>query len=125
MEDMSTTANAIVAFSQSEKIKAALIWLSSASGMIDNLPGPEKQGAERFFKTMVGMVHQEVMMAKRVTGYEEWDRVSGYMERAMVMIESGVASQSVDHLTMALSQVTNIGQKAMSYLKEKKLLGGN
>ena len=122
MEKRSYTENAIIAFSQSEKVKAGLIWLSNASSIIDQLSGPEKQGAERFFKNMVNMLHREVMLASSVTGYPEWEKIGAHLEKAMVMIDSGVATSSIEHLTQALSQVTNIGQRSLSYLKEKKLL---
>jgi hypothetical protein len=39
-----------------------------------------------------------------------------------VMINSGVASESLHHLTQALSQVTNIGQRSMTQLKTEGLL---
>jgi len=122
MEGRSETASAIIAFSQSEKIKAGLIWLSNASSMIDQLPGPERQGAARFLGNMMGMLHREVMMAGSVTGHPEWEKVSSHLERAMVMIDSGAAEGSLEHLTQALSQVTNIAQSSMGYLKEKNLL---
>ena len=38
------------------------------------------------------------------------------------MIDSGVAPESVVHLTQALSQVTTIGHRSMSFLREKGLL---
>jgi hypothetical protein len=41
---------------------------------------------------------------------------------AMVMIDSQVLHESAFHLTQALSQVTGIGQRSMSVLKQHGLL---
>ena len=38
------------------------------------------------------------------------------------MIDSGVAPEAVIHLTQALSQVTSIGHRSMTVLKEEGLL---
>ena len=38
------------------------------------------------------------------------------------MIHSGVGPEAVIHLTQALSQVTSIGQRSMSFLQEQGLL---
>ena len=39
--------DAIMAFSQSEKIKAGLIWVSQSLQFLKTLPEPEKRGAEK------------------------------------------------------------------------------
>ena len=113
---------AIMAFSQSEKIKSGLIWVSQALEMLKGLPETEKQVAERTIKAIIGMIVHEIRLAGGVAGHAPWEDVERPIEQAMVMIESGVATESVVHLTRALSQVTGIGHSSMSFLKEQGLL---
>lgn len=110
---------AIMAFSQSEKIKVGLIWVSQALQLLDDLPELEKQGSEKTSKAMIGMIIHEIQVGKNITGDVSWDEVIRHVDRAMVMINSGVASEAVVHLTQALSQVTSLGHRSMSLLKEK------
>jgi hypothetical protein len=44
------------------------------------------------------------------------------IDTAMVMIDSSVAHEAGYHLTQALTQVTTIGQRSMSILKDNGLL---
>ena len=113
---------AIMAFSQSEKIKAGLIWVSQALQLLNGLPETEKQGSEKTSKAMIGMIVHEIQLGKNITGDVSWDEVIRHIDRAMVMINSGVAAEAVVHLTQALSQVTSIGHRSMSFLKEKGFL---
>jgi hypothetical protein len=57
-----------------------------------------------------------------VTGDVSWDEVLRHIDKAMVMINSGVAAEAVVHLTQALSQVTSIGHRSMTFLKGEGLL---
>jgi len=68
------------------------------------------------------MTVQEIRLAKNVTGDPAWDDIEAVLDQAMVMINSGVAPESVVHLTQALSRVTSIGHRSMSTLKEKGLI---
>ncbi len=113
---------AIMSFSQSEKIKSGLIWISHVISVANGLPEPEKQGAEMVVKMITGMVLQEIGLAKKLTGDPAWEGIEKDIDQGMVMINSGVAMESVVHLTRALSKVTNIGQRSMSYLKDQGLL---
>jgi len=116
------TQQAIMAFSQSEKIKSGLIWISQALELLGGLPIPEKSGAEKIIKMKIDMMVQEIRLAKNVTEESAWDQIEAIIEQAMVMIHSGVAPDSVLHLTQALSRVTSIGHRSMTVLKEKGLL---
>jgi len=111
-----------MAFSQSEKIKAGIIWVTQALELLGSLPASEMQGAERMIKSIVDMVFQEIHLAKNVAGDERWEDAEKSVDQAMVMINSGVGPESIIHFTRALSQVTSIGQRSMSYLKEQGLL---
>ncbi len=112
----------ITAFSQSEKIKSGLIWVSQALELASALPEPERQGAERVIKAIIEMVLQEIGLAKKLAGGPAWAEIERHIDKGVVMINSGVAVESVVHLTQALSKVTNIGHRSMSYLKEQGLL---
>ena len=117
-----TVSEAIMAFSQSEKIKSGFIWVSQLLEMIKGLSGPEAAGAQKMIKAVTGMLMHEIQLAKRVAGESVWEDVEKRLEQALVMIESGVPSESVVHFTQALSQVTGIGHRSMSLLREEKLL---
>ncbi len=116
------TQKAIIAFSQSEKIKSGLIWVSQAIQMLNGLQEPEKRGAEKTTKAIIEMIVHEIQLGKNVTGDVTWDEVLRYIDKALVMINSGVAAEAVVHLTQALSQVTSIGHRSMTFLKGEGLL---
>ena len=116
------TKEAIMSFSQSEKIKSGLIWVSQMLELLRALPDQEKKGAERTIKSFIDMLYQEIQLAKSVAAGESWDEIEKCIDQATVMINSHVAPESVVHLTQALSRVTTIGHRSMSVLKEEGLL---
>ena len=116
------TQKAIMAFSQSEKIKAGIIWLSQSLELVGSLSGLEAQGGHKMTQALANMVFQEIQLAKSIAGDERWEEAEKAVDQAIIMINSGVGIESIVHLTQALSQVTSIGQRTMSYLKENSLL---
>jgi hypothetical protein len=112
----------IMAFCQSEKIKSGILWVSQCIQLLEGIHEPERGGGERMVKVLLEMVLREVNLAETLVGAEEWETARGHLERAGVMINSGVAPESLHHLTQALSQVTNIGQRSMTQLKKEGLL---
>jgi hypothetical protein len=116
------TDQAIKAFSQSEKLKAGLIWSTQIAEVYGALPEFEKPGAERILKTLIGMVASEIHIAKNAAPHEIWFEAEKDINTAMVMLNSGVAHDTGHHLTQALSKVTTIGQQSMSLLVDKGLL---
>ncbi|MCP4681672.1 MAG: hypothetical protein GY864_05020 [Desulfobacterales bacterium] len=113
---------AIMAFSQSEKIKSGIIWISQVLEMLSGLNETEKQGGIRIITAMINMLVQESRLAGKVTNDPAWEDIEKHIDKAIVMIESGVAPESISHLTQALSQVTSIGHKSMGFLKDQGLL---
>ena len=113
---------AIIAFSQSEKIKAGLIWMSQTVEIYNSISGMDRQGAEKIIKAVIGMIAHEVHLASRITGDETWKDVEKHIDMALIMINSQVLQESGFHLTRALSQVTSIGQRSLTVLKEEGLL---
>jgi hypothetical protein len=116
------TADAITTFSQSEKIKGGLIWVSQAVELFKALPEADKPGAERIIKTLVDMIGGELLICKKTVPNELWQEVEKNIDTAMVMIHSNVAHEAGYHLTQALTQVTTIGQRSMTVLKDNGLL---
>ena len=114
--------DAVITFSQSEKIKSGLIWASQAVQMLAHFKEPQKKGAERIAKLLMALVLNEVHLVRQMTGESEWTDSEKDIDLALVMIDSGVAHESSYHLTRALSKVTNIGQRAMDTLKNEGLL---
>jgi hypothetical protein len=114
--------DAVITFSQSEKIKSGLIWASQVVQTLSHFKEPQKKGAERTAKLLMVMVLNEVHLIKKMTGDREWEDSEKDIDLALVMIDSGVAQESAYHLTRALTKVTSIGQRAMDMLKSEGLL---
>jgi hypothetical protein len=112
----------IVAFSQSEKIKEGIIWVSHLLSILEGLPPDEKKGGEKLIIALVNMIGQEIRLAANVSGDKEWEGIDPNIDKAVLMINSGVSSEASIHLSRALSKVTNIGQRSMTRLKEENLL---
>jgi hypothetical protein len=116
------TNEAVTAFSQSEKVKAGLIWVSQILEHLQGMPGEQRKGGESVARILLGMVAQEMALAKILAPIGYWQDAEGHLEKAVVMVESGVAEEALLHLSRALSKVTNIAQESMSLLKESGLL---
>lgn len=116
------TAEAITTFSQSEKIKAGLIWTTQVIEMFKTLPEGDKSGAEKIIKALIDMIGSEILICRKSAPNELWTEVEKNIDTAMVMINSNVAHEAGYHLTQALTQVTTIGQRSMSTLKDNGLL---
>jgi hypothetical protein len=112
----------IISFSQSEKIKAGILWVSNALQIVESLEGGEKKGAEKIINAMINMMGQEIRLAGLISGSRTWSEIEPDMDKAVMMIESGISQEAVMHLTRALSKVTNVGQQSMTALKENNLL---
>ena len=112
----------IISFSQSEKVKGGIIWVTQALNMLQSLDGSEQKGGEQVINVLIQMISQEAKFAKGVTGDDQWDEVDPYIEKAILMINSGVSNEATIHLSKALSHVTNIGQRSMTTLRKKGLI---
>jgi hypothetical protein len=121
------TKSAIITFSQSEKVKAGLIWASQTVEANMGIPEPEKRGSEkrgseRIISALLNMIASEIHVVMKVAPHERWDSVMKHIDTAAVMVNSNVAHDATFHLSKALSQVTSIGHESMSLLTEKNLL---
>lgn len=116
------TRQAIISFSQSEKVKSALIWGSQCVHMIQNMPEQDKKGAISVLQAFVAMMSNEVQLALQASGDAVWQEVDKSLNNARVMIDSGVVEEAEFHFTQGLTQVNRIGQKSMTYLLEQGLL---
>ena len=113
---------AIITFSQSEKIKCGIIWISQSLEMLTGLSGIELQGAEKILKAMIGMIAHEISIARNLTKDPTWDDVEKHVDMAQVMVNSHVAHEAGFHLTKALTQVTSMGHRSLSVLKDEGML---
>lgn len=109
-------------FSQGEKIKAGLIWVSQVIQLTDGLPEGEKKAGSRAVGALVGMISHEIMLARNMWGDRAWAEMQKDLDRARVMIDSGIPSEALTHLTRALSRSTDVAGRAMTSLKDKRLL---
>ena len=113
---------AIIAFSQSEKLKSGIIWASQIIEMSIALPESEKPGAIRVLKTLINMIAAEIHVAKKTAPHDVWQDVEKGINTAIVMLDSGVTHEAGYHLTQALTRVTTIGQQSMTLLTDEGLL---
>ena len=116
------TNQAIIAFSQSEKLKTGLLWAIQMIEVNVSLPEFEKPGAEKMLKILISMIGNEIVIARKAAPHAKWLEAEKDVDTALVMLNSGVAHDSGYHLTQALSKVTTIGQRAMTFLVDKGLL---
>jgi len=117
-----TPREAVTAFSQSEKIKAGLIWVSQAIDQSVSLPEFEKRGAICVIRTALAMIYQELHLAGKLGGGNLWRESEKDFDMAQVMLDSQILPEANFHLTRALSRVTTIGQRAMTVLKDQGLI---
>ena len=113
---------AIIAFSQSEKLKSGLIWATQIIEMYIALSQSEKPGAERVLTTLINMIATEIHVAKKAAPHNVWQDVEKDINTAIVMLNSGVTHEAGYHLTQALTKVTTVGQQSMTILAEAGLL---
>jgi hypothetical protein len=116
------TRHAIILFSQSEKIKAGLIWAAQTIEALGCGHADQRKGTDQQLRLLIAMIGHEVMLARRITADDEWREVEKSIDMALVMIDSGVAAEAGYHVSRALSRVTTIGRRAMSALKTRGLL---
>ena len=113
---------AIMAFSESEKIKEGILWASQLLSVVQTLPTGEKMGGEKVVSALINMIGQEIGLAGTLSGDEQWEEIVPHIDKALMMINSGVSQEATLHLSKALSRVTNIGQQSMTFLKQENLL---
>jgi hypothetical protein len=116
------TRTAIIAYAQSEKIKSGLIWICQLAEMTKGLNGEQRIAGENIVQSMIAFVANEANLAKKIAYDQSWEEIERCIEKARVMLHSGVFEEVTYHLTQALSQTTGIGQKSMSYLLENGLI---
>jgi hypothetical protein len=116
------TNQSIKAFSQSEKLKAGLIWASQIVETYTALTEADKPGAEKILKVLIGMIASEIHVAQKAAPHDIWSEAERDVNTAMVMLNSGVAHDAGYHLIQALSKITTVGQQSMSRLVEEGLL---
>lgn len=116
------TDQAIIAYSQSEKVKSGIIWISQCLDRLQGFGGDEKKGSEITIHLILNMIGHEINLAANMTNDKGWEEVKPHLERAMIMFDSGVGPEAGLHLSKALSKVTNISRRSMEYLRGEDLL---
>ena len=116
------TKQAVISFSQSEKIKAGLIWASQTVEMNSGLAEHDQTGSQQVIGALISMVANEVQVAMKMAPDDRWEEALKHLNKALVMVHSNVVQEATFHISRALSQITSIGQSAMTQLVEKNVL---
>ncbi len=116
------TREAIISFSQSEKIKAGIIWLTQALESLGGLPEKNRKSAEKIAHVFLSSLLRDVHLSARLSGDDSWREAEKNIDLALVMLDSGVPQESIYHITRALGSVTTVGQRAMAHLKSNGLI---
>ncbi len=95
------TQSAILAFSQSEKIKAGLIWASQTIEMVMGLPDQNKPGAQKIIAALISMVSNEIHLGMKIAPNEHWESSVKHINNAIVMLNSNVVHDAPFHLSKA------------------------
>jgi hypothetical protein len=111
-------SEAILSFSQSEKIKSGLIWAIHLSEMRGSIPQNQRIGADKILEALIDMIGHEIQLTRNMIREKAWHEAEQSINTALVMIRSNVPEESSFHLTNAISRVTSLGQRAMTYLKD-------
>jgi hypothetical protein len=114
--------SAIIAFSQSEKIKAGLIWASQTLEVNACLPETEKKGSQQIIAALLNMIANEIHIVMKMAPHPRWEATMKHINTALVMVNSNVGHDAPFHLSKALSQATSIGHESMTLLSEEGLL---
>jgi hypothetical protein len=85
------------------------------------IDGPGRQQGLSVLKTLAHMIVDEADLAGRITGDHRWYEIGRRINKALVMINSGVPQETSFHLTQAIARVTRIGGQAASLLRENGL----
>ena len=112
-------SEAIVSFSQSEKIKSGLLWAIHLSEMRESIPQSQRSTADKFLETLVDMIGHEVEITKNILREKTWIEAEQSINTALVMIRSKVPEESAFHLTHAITRVTSSGHKALTFLRKQ------
>lgn len=113
---------ALIDFCQGEKIKAGLIWITHSVEMAQHMEGAARQGALGLVEALLRLLLQEVHLAGRMGRDDAWPQAQTAVEKALVMVRSGVAGEAAYHLTRALSVVTGVDERAMRVLRGAGLI---
>lgn len=113
---------AIMGFSQSEKVKAGIIWVSQSVEMALGMKDSEQQVGSMFIKTFLNMIAQEAHLAQRIHKDTAWTEALKHIDKAIVMLNSGILHETTFHLTNALSGVTTIGHRCLQFLKDEGIV---
>lgn len=115
-------SEAILSFSQSEKIKSGLIWATHLLESREAISPDRRVGADQTVETLLGLIGHETQVIRNITKDKKWEEAELSINMALVMIRSKVPEECGYHLTNALTRVTSIGRRAMTILKDMDLL---
>ncbi len=113
-----TTKNkdAVVALMLGEKLKTGTIWVQQLIPIGDSLKSEQQHLFRDILGRFLSMLEREVYLGQQMIPSQSWMEMKKSLDKAVVMLNSGLTNECQYHLTMLLSQVTNLCQRAWEEL---------
>ena len=112
----------ILGFMYAERLKSALIITGQLlDGLLDLKEG-ERAGGLKMFSFFIKGVTSEMRLAANVMEDLDWNGLSGQLNLMEGYARLGHMEAARQELSHALSRVTTLGGRAMTFLKEADLL---
>ena len=113
---------AIQSYLFAERAKTNLITASQMTSVLYELKGAEKSGAKKMLKLFIGAIGQDLGMAHKVTGKQEFLEASGILEQAESMIDNEDFDDAQLAVGRAITKATTPAQQAWQVLSENEFV---
>jgi len=113
---------AIFSFQYGEKIKSCLIIATKLMDRMSSMSGEQLLGAQELFKGFLEYLILEIRIAINSATVEPLAEAEKKLHEAIKNVQIGEFSQAIKILSEAISKATTCCQRAMTTLKDEKLI---
>jgi cell division FtsZ-interacting protein ZapD len=114
--------DAIFSYQYGEKIKSCLIIATKLLDRMTGMTGEKILGAQELFKAYLEFLMLEIRIAINTAKVEPLAEAEKKLQEVIKNVEIGEFSQVIKLLSEALSKATTCCQRAMTTLKDEKLI---
>jgi cell division FtsZ-interacting protein ZapD len=114
--------DAIFSYQYGEKIKSCLIIATKLLDRMTAMSGESMLGAQELFKAYLEFLTFEIRIAINTAKAEPLAEAEKKLREAIRNVEIGEFNQAIKLLSEALSKTTTCCQRAMTTLKDEKLI---